>query len=248
MRRFFFHSNQRQDDLVTLDSEESHHISKVLRLKKGEKVELCEGKGLVYLAEIVMTGKSVQLRIVEELGKGQHEQHSRAGLFVGQGAIKIKKMELVIQKCTELGVDGFYPYVGKRSQGNVVQQYRGKGERWRRIVAEACKQSLRSSSLEVHEIISFDEMISLMDKEEGVLKLLLWEKERQTTFTSFSRQLGQNSTVILLLGPEGGFTHEEVAEARARGWQTVGLGERILRAETAAIAAVAIVQHHRGDM
>lgn len=245
MRRFFFTTDQRKEELVTLGGEESHHISTVLRLRQGDPVELCDPSGRIFSAEIVKTGKTVQLNIHNEIGE---VQESRTKLIVGQGAIKNKNMELVVQKCTELGVDTFYPYVGERSQGNVVKQYSGKGERWRRIIGEACKQSLRPYPMELQELLSFAEMISLLEKEDGVLKLLLWEKERQNDLTRYSHELSESRTVLLLLGPEGGFTAREVEQARLLGWQTIGLGERILRAETAAIAAVSIVQHLRGCM
>ena len=245
MRRFFFTTDQRQGELVTLGVGESHHISKVLRLKQGEPVELCERSGRTFSAVIVKTGKHVQLNIQNEISGAQTH---RAKLIVGLGAIKNKNMELVIQKCTELGVDGLYPYASERSQGNVVQQYRGKGERWRRIIDEACKQCLRPNPMELKDISSFAEMMTLLEEEEGVLRLLLWEKQRQNGFATYGRELEQSRAVVLLLGPEGGFTQQEIEDARIHGWQTIGLGQRILRAETAAIAAVSIVQHLRGGM
>ena len=245
MRRFFFTPDQRHDELVILGGEESHHISKVLRLRQGELVELCDSSGRIFSAEIVSIGQDVQLTLHAEIGEAQSD---RRKLIVGQGAIKNKNLELVVQKCTELDVDSFYPYIGERSQGNVLQQYRGKGERWRRIIYEACKQSLRPQPMQLQELLSYTEMISLLQKEEGVLRLLLWEKERQNDLTSCSRELRESGTVLLLLGPEGGFSLKEVEEARLLGWQTIGMGERILRAETAAIAAVSIVQHLRGCM
>jgi len=246
MRRFFFTTDQRDDALVTLGGDESHHISKVLRLRQGDLVELCDPSGRIFSAEIVSLGKKVQLTIHHEIGDVRKK--SRTKLIVGQGAIKTKNMELIVQKCTELGVDALCPYVGERSQGNVVQQYRGKGERWRRIIHEACKQSLRPEPMELQGLASFTEMLSLLEHEEGVLRLLLWEKERQNDLTACHRALQESRTVLLLLGPEGGFTEREVEQAGLLGWRTIGLGERILRAETAAIAAVAIVQHLRGCM
>lgn len=245
MRRFFFTTDQRQGELVTLGADESHHISKVLRLKQGEPVELCERTGRIFSAVIVTTGKNVQLNIQNEI---QCTKTKRAKLIVGQGAIKSKNMELAVQKCTELGVDSFYPYVSERSQGNIVQQYRGKGERWRRIIDEACKQCLRSHPMELKDVSSFAEMISLLNDEEEALRLLLWEKEKLNDFAAYRHELKESRSVVVLLGPEGGFTQQEVEEARNLGWQTIGLGERILRAETATIAAISIVQHFRGCM
>ena len=102
--------------------------------------------------------------------------------------------------------------------------------------------------MELQELVTFNQIISGMSGEEKVLKLLFWEQEQKNDLSAYSSQLMQSSTIHLLLGPEGGFTEKEVEEARGMGWQTVGLGERILRAETAAVAAVSIVQHLRGCM
>lgn len=245
MRRFFFEAGQRQGDLVTLDGDESHHIGKVLRLREGEQVELCDRSGQVFLAELVKSGKSAQLKIIAERAA---KPYGTAELIVAQGGIKAKNMELVLQKCTELGVGAFYPYVGARSQGNRIEQYRGKTGRWQRIVDEACKQCLRPVPMQLYGLHSFEELIGLSAKQEKTLKLLLWEKEKKARFSTYAEELRKSESIILLLGPEGGFTDAEVAKARALGFLTITMGERILRAETAALAAVAIVQHYRGDM
>lgn len=245
MKRFFFTNAQRSGDQVVLDHEESHHLSRVLRLSKGNRVELYDGTGTVLLAEITDMGKTVTLHIVAEL---EGDTAKKSGVVVGQGAVKNKNMEIVLQKCTELGVDALLPFIGRYSQGNRVRQYQGKGERWRRIIDEACKQSGRAIPMELGPMCAFDEIIAGAHCDEGVLKLLFWEKEKVTGLQSYRRELEQSDSVILLFGPEGGYFDEEIEKARQQGWQTVGLGERVLRAETAAIAAVAIVQHYRGNM
>lgn len=230
---------------MILCGDESRHISRVLRYKPGRQVELQDGKGTVYLAEIMDTSENVRLRILAERSGAKREN---TGLLVGQGVIKTKKLELVLQKCTELGVDGFYPFSSSRCQGDWIRQYRGKGERWRRIIDEACKQCLRSRPMDLQAIHPFDEIIDLPEIEDNVVKLLFWEHERETDLASLQEPLRPGSPVFLLFGPEGGFSEEEIERAGRAGWQTVGLGQRILRAETAVIAAVSIVQHHLGNM
>jgi 16S rRNA (uracil1498-N3)-methyltransferase len=245
MRRFFFQREQRQGNIVTLSRSESRHICRVLRLGEGQSVELVDGSGVVYSAVISEAGEPVRLAVQEG-----HLQPQSAGteLLVGVGAIKVKKIELLLQKCTELGVTGFYPFVGSRSQGNLIRQYGGKDERWRRIIEEACKQSLRPRSMDLYEMVSFAELIALPEVQRSAARLLFWEKERDTSLAAWQVEPMPGNTVMLLFGPEGGFTEQEVTDAVRAGWRTVGLGKRILRAETAVIAAVSIVQHHLGNM
>lgn len=244
MRRFFFNREQRQGNIVTLSGSESRHICRVLRLGEGQGVELVDGSGIVYSAVISEAGEPVRLAV-----QGQHQPESAGTeLLVGVGAIKIKKIELILQKCTELGVTGFYPFAGNRSQGNLIRQYGGKDERWRRIIAEACKQSFRPRPMDLHEMVSFAELIALPEVQKSAARLLFWEKERDSSLAAWQPEPRAGTSVMLLFGPEGGFTEQEVADAATAGWRTVGLGKRILRAETAVIAAVSIVQHHLGNM
>jgi 16S rRNA (uracil1498-N3)-methyltransferase len=245
MRRFFFNAEQCRGEIVTLDSHESRHIGRVLRFKTGETVELYDGSGAVYTAQVIEISDNVRLRIIAE----QTDAGGESGrLLMGQGIIKVKKMELVLQKCTELGVSGFFPFLSSRCQGNISRQYQGKGERLRRIIDEACKQSLRPQPMDLHDIQPFEDLIALQKGMDNVVKLLFWEHESKTGMASLHERLEHKCSVFLLLGPEGGFTEKEIESAVSAGWLTVGLGKRILRAETAAIAAVSIVQHHLGNM
>jgi 16S rRNA (uracil1498-N3)-methyltransferase len=245
MRRFFFTPDDRVGDKVTLCQKESHHIRKVLRLHPGEKIELFDGSETLYNAEIVELGKNVQLRIIFSK---RIDLRQKSELWLGQGVVKTKKMELLLQKCTELGVNGFTPFISSRCQGNLVEQSRQKDERWRRIIHEACKQCFRPQPMTLFGLQSFEEVTAKISSDHDMLKLLFWEKEREISLVDFSADIKSCPAVKLLFGPEGGFTASEVEAARLAGWQTVGLGERILRAETAAMAAVAIVQHLLGNM
>ncbi len=245
MRRFFFTTEQRHGDIVTLSESESRHICRVLRLGEGEAVELVDGSGTVYSAVISKAAEPVRVAVQ---GQGCRAETVGTRLLVGVGAIKIKRIELLLQKCTELGVAGFYPFVGSRSQGNLIRQYAGKDERRHRIIAEACKQSLRPRPMDLHEMVSFAELIALPEVRSSDAKLLFWEKEQNSNLAAWQVEPMATTTVMLLFGPEGGFTEQEVADAVTAGWRTIGLGKRILRAETAVIAAVSIVQHHFGNM
>jgi len=245
MRRFSYNNVLHEGDKIFLSLEESRHISKVLRLKIGEMIELFDYSGTIYSASIVDISQRVAVEIVSERtlsieGSGK--------IIVCQSIIKNKKMELLLQKCTELGVSELFPFVSSRCQGNVVQQYSGKGERWRKIIEESCKQCLRPLPMLLRDIHTFTETLQYYKEDEKTIKLLLWEKEKGKNLTFYRDQLPGDKRVLLLFGPEGGFTEEEIFSARECGWQTVGLGDNILRAETAVIAAVSIVQHLLGNM
>jgi len=245
MRRFFFTADERIEDRVTLCQKESRHIQKVLRLHPGEKIELFDGSDTLYSAKIVELGKSVQARIISSK---RIDLQKKSELWLGQGVVKTKQMELLLQKCTELGVNDFTPFISSRCQGNLIEQSRQKDHRWRRIIGEACKQCFRLQPMNLYRVQGFDEVTATKSNDYGVLKLLFWEREREVNLVDFSADIKSYSTVKLLFGPEGGFTDSEIESARLAGWQTVGLGPRILRAETAAMAAVAIVQHLLGNM
>lgn len=246
MRRFYFDPQTRNGDEVSLSDEESHHIVKVLRLSAGEHVELLDGQGAVFRAVIVGTGRRGALRI-EGIAATAPEPDKT--LWVGQGILKGDKMDTVVQKCTELGVSRFTPFHSSRCQGKLDPvQSRKKQERWQRIGLEACKQCLRLRVPHLDGPVVYGELLQGKAMENDMsLRLLFWEEEKELHVRDLP-EIGAAPSVFLLLGPEGGFTREEVELARAAGFRTVSLGERILRAETATLTAVAIVQFLAGNL
>ncbi len=245
MRRFFFDPNSRSGDKVILSEEESRHISKVLRLEPGTEIELLDGKGAVYSATIIETGRKTAVYIegIATIGETLH-----LPLIVKQGVLKGEKMDTVVQKCTELGVSYMIPFWSSRCQGKLNEtQKKKKHERWQRIGLAACKQCLRPTLMQLDTIVTFTDCISSNPGGEKKLRLLFWEDEQATNIRGIP-DLEQFQSIEILLGPEGGFTQEEVIEARAQGWRTVSLGKRILRAETATLTAVSIVQYLSGNL
>jgi 16S rRNA (uracil1498-N3)-methyltransferase len=126
-------------------------------------------------------------------------------------------------------------------------QSRKKHERWQRIALAACKQCLRLQTIQIDAPESYTASLSTKSADKDILRLLFWEEEKNTHLHDI-REIDQASSLALMLGPEGGFTRQEVDEARLLGWRTVGLGDRILRAETATLSAVAIVQYLAGNL
>ncbi len=245
MRRFFFESNDRNGETVFLSEEESYHLVKVLRLPKGTAVELLDGAGAVYSATVVAIGRRVELYIEAMVSKDDEEEQV---IWVGQSVLKGDKMDTVVQKCTELGVTRMTPLRSSRCQGKLsAKQSLKKHERWQRIGLAACKQCLRSRRLQLDMVASYAEWLDEVSGCTDSVRLLFWEEEKEVHLQDIP-DLSNNQPVVLLLGPEGGFSPEEVEQAREMGWITVSLGKRILRAETATLTAVSIVQYLTGTM
>jgi len=232
MRRFFVDQKSISDNHAFLSANESHHITSVLRLQTGELVELFDGRGTLYTGTLkIESSQSVTVHIVAQQ---QLPEQQTPHLYLYQSLLKGKKMDFLVQKCTELGVHSLHPLLTRfsKNRGNHKRQ----GSRWQRIMLESCKQCKRSRPMKINPSSPLIET----DFSYFSAKLLLWEGEN-------SRALHQHhfsgaGTVCLLLGPEGGFHQDEIVWARAQGFQTVSLGPRILRAETASLSAITIVQ------
>ncbi|MGL1932344.1 MAG: 16S rRNA (uracil(1498)-N(3))-methyltransferase [Desulfotalea sp.] len=242
MRRFYFNSDNLQNNLVELSTDESNHIRKVLRLECGEEVELLDGQGGVYLAQIHSIDQAVTMQIIKELANNSTNYSVR----IAQGMLKGQKMELLVQKSTELGATTFLPFYGERSQGRLGDnQSIKKQHRWQRIAQEACKQCKRTDKMIVAAPASFNDLVQSID-DDSRLRLVFWEEEDSVVLGNFD--FHDHSGVDIILGPEGGINREEIDFARQHGWQTVSLGKRILRAETAGIIALGLVQYLAGNM
>lgn len=245
MRRFYFDPSRRNGDTVFLSEEESRHIVKVLRLKIGDAIELLDGLGAMFHAVITSVGRQVEVYVeglvAREAGVGKP-------LWVWQGILKGDKMDTVVQKCTELGVTRMIPFQSSRCQGKLhPTQAQKKYERWQRIGIAACKQCLRLQSIQIDTPVSYSESLSTKSDDNSTLRLLFWEEEKNTHLHDIAT-IEKASSYALMLGPEGGITREEIEMARLAGWRTVSLGDRILRAETATISAVSIVQYLSGNL
>ncbi|MFH0782710.1 MAG: 16S rRNA (uracil(1498)-N(3))-methyltransferase [Pseudomonadota bacterium] len=243
MRRFYFHPQSRRGDTIFLSEEESRHVVKVLRLPVGSEVELLDGQGTVYRASIVATGgRQVEARIEAVVAQDPGVAKT---VWVAQGILKGEKMDTVVQKCTELGVTRLSPFESSRCQGKAdFGQNRKRHERWQRIGLAACKQCLRPRFMQIDAPMSLADFLQNTD---APLRLLFWEEEKNVHLQDIST-LQEAQNVALMLGPEGGFSREEIDLARQFGWTTVSLGERILRAETATLTAVSIVQFLIGNL
>lgn len=235
MRRFFVEPSSITQDTARLPKSESLHIVNVLRLRKGDEIELFDGTGTVYsgiLNELNRECVSVQIIGLEQ----EHDDAPPVTLF--QSLLKGKKMDFLVQKSTELGVHTFQPLITRYSENRKSQER--QQQRWQRIMLEACKQCKRSTPMHINPLTDFNQV----DFNRYSSKLMLWENEENQ---SISPNLFRNQKpVCLLIGPEGGFHTDEVNHALQNGFLTVSLGKRILRAETATLSTIAIVQYLLG--
>lgn len=243
MRRFFVPPEKLKDPVIALTGSQAHHLRSVLRLQADDEVIVFDGAGRQWLARIL----SVDHRQVRLQALAPFDDAAEPGLelVVGQGYLKDKKMDVLVRQFTELGVARMIPFQSIRSVPVPDPEKQEKRrERWRRISLEALKQCRRAHPVIIDERIGFEAVLDAAATCE--LKLLLWENSAGAW--PCPDKSVKTQSVFLMIGPEGGFETAETDLAQSRGFHVVGLGPRILRAETAAVAACAIAQHLYGDV
>ncbi len=247
MRRFFIDPEKAGAGRVLLSGPDANHIRNVLRLRPGDPVCLFDGQGREYtgqIAELLPEGVTVSV-----MDAGTSAVESPVEITIAQGFLKEKKMDSLVRPLTELGVCRLIPFFGIRSVARPDERrLRGRMERWEKIARESLKQCRRSRIPEIGPVVSFAEMVAMGRAAD--LKIMFWEEKAGAEGASvFARtERGRYGSIFAALGPEGGFSAEEAAEAEAAGFVTAGMGPRILRAETAAIAAAALLQSFFGDL
>lgn len=246
MRRFYIEPSAVAKSSLTIGGTEAHHIKNVLRLKPGERLKLFDGTGCEYDAVIcVMEADTIGLEIQRKI---QPDPAAGVQITVAQAFLKEKKLDDLVRKLSELGITTWIPFFSERSIARPnKERLAGRILRWKRIATEAMKQCRRKTLLEVHEAHTFDEI--LKSSEPYDLKILFWEN-KAVPFNHDSNLTPHCpvTSIMIMLGPEGGFSDLEIETARQSGFLTAGLGPRILRAETATLAAVTLIQYLFGDM
>jgi 16S rRNA (uracil1498-N3)-methyltransferase len=240
MRRFYARPTQFHSGFVALDADETRHLREVLRLREGASVQVFDGEGREFTGVIEkVTGKEASLKVQEEIRPTALE--SNLNLTFGVALLKGEKFDLVVQKAVELGVIKLVPLLTKRCDIKFrdAKDVQKRLERWRKIALEAAKQSGRARLMSIESPTEFENFISTATG----AKILFAERGGK----SFSEIIaGQEITAIT--GTEGGWEDSEIEAARTKGFQIITFGGRILRAETAAIAAASILQNHFGDL
>ena len=242
MHRFFAGNENFSGDSIVLTGTDASHIRKVLRLKAGDNIQVLDGKGFLY--EVKLTDVKAQLVKGEIISSEKVNTESPLKIHLGQSLIKGNKFDDVLRKSVELGVETIIPLMTERTV--VKSDSDKKIARWQKIAEESCKQCGLSSIPNVSKsVIKLD--VFCQQRSEADLKLMFWELESENRLKDINPEKPPSSASVLI-GPEGGFTIEEVKTARSHGFQTVGLGPRILRAETAPLVVLSLLQSKWGDI
>ena len=242
MHRFYADDTPAADGLVRLGEEDAHHASRVLRMKPGDAAEMFM-HGKRFFAEIASMEGAVTLRLLDELPSTE----ARLRVTLYQGLPKAEKMELIVQKAVELGAAAVVPVSMSRCVVQLNQKDGAKKqERWQRIAREACKQSGRCLQMQVEAPISFKELVRRLPGHEAAI--VPWEDARGYSLPRLREELPHLTELAVVIGPEGGMSQEEVAQMRSALCRPVTLGPRILRTETAGLAALSALFCLYGDM
>ncbi|KOA21241.1 ribosomal RNA small subunit methyltransferase E [Clostridium homopropionicum DSM 5847] len=247
MHKFFVSQDNIDDDIAVIEGEDVKHIYKVLRLKEGEKVNINNCQGEEFIGEIIDINKnSVQVKLIDKL---EINNESPIEVYLYQGFPKGPKMDLISQKCTELGVKEITPVITKRvlsSLGEINKDTK-KLDRWNKIAFEACKQSKRTIVPVINDVIDFKELINQL-KYMDLVVVPYENAEGYGIKQMVNSIIKEVKRVAIVIGPEGGFEEEEIASLKATGANIITLGPRILRTETAGFICLGLIMYELGDL
>src|ERR1700722_11359673 len=221
-------------DRAALTGEHADHLIRVLRVRVGEEFDIATGPVVRRGRVAEISDGRVEFELSEEVSPGAATAMQIALLLA---IFKFDRMEWAIEKCTELGVARILPVICQRTDAHLATASGRRTERWRRIAFQASEQSRRASPPEISDPVKFADAIKIP----GALRIALLESERQGRPRGILSPAFALAQVMLAVGPEGGWTENEVQLFHAAGWVSASLGETILRAETGAIAATSIV-------
>ena len=243
-RRFTVTSERVRGDRVAFDRAESHHMTAVLRLAPGDLVVAGDGRGQDYTVRLEALGEEAVGTI---LRVAPSTSEPPLAITLVQGIPKGDKMEAIVRAATELGVHRVLPAITERTVTRLEpSRWRERARRWQRVAKEATKQCGRAVIPEVELPRRLEEWLE--PPVAADLRLCLWEGQAPPMASVCDALAVAPATALVLVGPEGGLTREEVDLARARGWTVASLGPRILRSETAGPAVIAMLQFRFGDL
>lgn len=240
MQRYFVDSKNFNDTTVTIYGDDVHHITKVMRNSIDDKIICCDNKGLDVLVSIVAINQEmVECQIISKLSDNREPS---VKVTLVQALPKADKMDLIIQKGTEIGVSSFLPFTSERT---IVQlndkKLQKREERWRKIAKEAAEQAHRSKIPDILPLTNLNKLFSLIKNKPT---FIAYEKEDTILLSQAIRNINYLDEIFLIIGPEGGFSEKEVEEAVSFGAVSISLGKRILRTETAGLVGVSNLIYH----
>ncbi len=240
MHRFFIPPEWIEQNTVIIKDEQAHHLRDVLRIKFGDQIILLDGSGYEYQVKVVDIKKD---RITGEiLERCLCPSEPKVMITLYQALLKGGKLDFVLQKCTEIGVTRFVPIVCHRSINRDPGNFRQA--RWQKIVREAAEQSGRGRIPVLEPVIDFQQACARVDG----MSFLPWEEEMGLGIRNALNKAGKTNQLSIFIGPEGGFTGDEVELARSHGIIPVTLGKRILRAETAGVVVASVICYEYWEM
>ena len=244
MRRFFISPEQLAQPRPCIEGADARHLRLVLRSRPGDRIAVLDGRGSAYQARIVALERD---KVYIELEAPLAENPDAAPeIILAQGYLKDKKMDGLVRQLTELGVARWIPFLAERSvpvpdQNRMVGRY----ERWQKLSIEAVKQCGRRRPMAIDPVVPFE--TALDQARDCDTRIIFYEKQSDTR-THPPVPAPTTARVFVMVGPEGGFEPDEIDRARRAGFSVLGLGPRILRAETAALTAAVLTQYLFGDM
>jgi 16S rRNA (uracil1498-N3)-methyltransferase len=244
MPRFYVPAPPIENDLLKIEGNEARHIRRVLRLKAGDEIIIFDGLGKEYEGKIVEEGSSFVVMKVLNIFLSKRE--SPLEITLAQSLLKGEKMDYLIQKATELGVKKIIPFLSSRSIPLLDKSGRLKRHhRWERIAIEASKQCGRGVVPKIEPLQHYSEMLQTTPS--NSLRLIFWERGGAKIKEILERSV-EKKKIWFIIGPEGGFSQEEIEEAKRTGFIPITFGKRILRAETASLCFLSILQYDYGDI
>jgi len=246
MRRFHIERSSIEGNAAFITGGDALHVHTVLRMKPGMVLQLWDESGDIYTARIVSVSKErMELAIIEALGQSTVE--SPVHIALGQSLLKARKMDALVRQLTELGVAEWMPFISERSVSRPsAKQTESRKSRWQTITQEALKQCRRTREMKIHTVVPFKDILS--QAEHYDLCLVFYEASSSALSDRVTEVPTPAASILALIGPEGGFSQDEISLAEEAGFVIAGLGPRILKAETAALAACSLTQYIFGDL
>lgn len=243
MQKFIIPHIQTTPSTAIIQGQDARHIARVLRLSVGDPIEVTDGRGRDYTAQIAaVSPDNIQVKILEGFNSCTE---STLGITLCSGMLKDKKMDMVIKHVTQLGIHQWIPFFCQRSIPTPdAKRIDKRHQRWETIARESLKQCRRSRVPRIQKPLSLETLLDQFQDHD--LKIAFWENAVLTLGTL--EKSSSHRSVMILIGPEGGFSKSEIALAEEKGFLSYSLGPRILRAETAAISSCTLVQHLLGDI
>lgn len=234
MQRYF--SKKIENNRFTLTEEDTYHITKVMRMVKDDKIEVVYQEN-TYICKIFSLSPLVEAEIVEEI---KNNQELKTQVTIVQSLVKEQKMDYILQKTSELGVDKIIPYCASRSVIKINEKKDKKVERWKSILKEAAEQSKRIKIPEITNPINLSNLVKLSDYD---IKFLCTVNESSQNLKKVLSNMVSGAKILFVIGPEGGFTPEEEKVMMENGFISISLGNSVLRTETASTFIMSVVRY-----